>query len=115
MAQDSLQASTERHDFDTSYTNEFDNDQSNADIITPAAGKALRIASIAITTEATSGSLRLKIGSNTLFTYFASSGNNGSGLIQLTREGGNDEAVKLTSTLGAGSNYFVLVNYEEIE
>jgi hypothetical protein len=114
MAYDSQTAILNRQDFDTTYTNEFDNDQTAANIITPTSGKSLKVVGYYINTEATSGTIRL---------YFATSANtvgemyavnvSATGYVPLVVTGQRNEPLKITSTLGAGQNYFLSINYKE--
>ena len=103
-----------KHDWDTSYTNEFDNDQTAATIITPTSGTALNIKGVYINTEGNSGYIRLYMGtsSNTVFTIYAAA-TPASGYVPVQINGSRNEVLKITSTVGAASNYFLLVNYKE--
>ena len=115
MSYDSQTFIANRRDFDTSYTNEFDQNQTAAALITPTSGKLLQIVGVYVATEATSGTLRLYMGtsSNTIVQMYASSGDTKAGYIPLSIVGTRNEVLRITSTLGADNNYWILVNYKE--
>lgn len=97
-------------DFDTTYTNEFDQDQTTASILTPTSGTSLAIKGVFVSTEATAGFVRLIIDSNTVVTFYA---NQNQSYVPVYRKGNRNSALKVTSNLGADKNYFILVNYRE--
>ena len=103
-----------KHDWDTSYTNEFDNNQTAATIITPTTGTAIEVKVIYINTEGNSGYIRVYFGTsgNTIFTIYASA-TPASGYVPVQLDGAVNEPIKITSTAGNGSNYFLLINYKE--
>lgn len=99
-------------DFDTSFTTQYDNNQTNKDIITPTSGTKLAIKGVYVGTEATSGYIRLEFGTsgNTVCTVFA---NAQPGYIEVDVKGAQNEALRMDSAFGADKNFFVLVNYRE--
>lgn len=115
MGYDSQTAVANRHDFDTSFTNEYDKNQSAATIITPTSGKKLVAKGIYINTEGNSGYIRVYFGTsnNTIFTIYPSA-TPASGYVPLYIEGSRNETVKITSTVGDDNNYYLLINYKEI-
>lgn len=115
MSLDSQTTIANRHDFDTSYTNEFDNNQTAATIITPTTGKLVHAKGIYINTEGNSGYIRVYFGTsgNSIFTIYAGA-TPASGYVPLSIEGSVNETIKVTSTVGAGNNYYLLVNYKEV-
>jgi len=103
-----------RHDFDTSYTNEFDNNQTGATIITPTSGSKVSVKGIYINTEGNSGYIRVYFGTTgSIFTIYAGA-TPASGYVPVNIDGEVDEVVSVTSTVGAQNNYYLLVNYREI-
>lgn len=97
-------------DFDTTFTNEYDKDQTNANILTPTSGTRLAIKGIYANTEATTGTLRFIIDNNTVVSFFA---NAQSGYIPVNIKGLRNSPLKITTTVADDKNYFVLVNYRE--
>ena len=108
-----------RHDFEKSYTNEFDADQTGITIITPTSGKYLKVVGAYINSEATAGYVRIYFSDdendqvNTVLKTFATTSPT-SGYIPVTINGDQNAVLKIDSTLGGGQNYFVLVNYSEV-
>ena len=104
-----------RHDFDTSYTNEFDKNQTAATIITPTSGTSLHIKGVYINTEGNSGYTRIYLGTsgNTVFTIYPAA-TPASGYVPVTIIGSRNEVLKITSTVGDDNNYYLLVNYKEV-
>lgn len=104
-----------RHDFQSSYTNEFDDNQTAATIITPTTGKYLSIKGIYINTEGNSGYIRVYFATSadTVFTIYAGA-TPASGYIPVTIDGAVNEVLSVTSTVGKDNNYFLLVNYREV-
>jgi hypothetical protein len=107
---DSQTAIANRHDYDTTYTNEFDNDQTNAVIITPTAGKSLAIKGFYISSEDNTGYVRLIIDGNTVGTVYV---NQQQCYVPVVITGNRNSTLRVTSNTGSGMNYFVLVNYRE--
>jgi len=114
----SLTQIANEHYFNTTYTNEFDMDQAGGTLITPTTGNMLKVRGVYINTEATTGYLRIWFGDdendqvNTVLTTFAASGPV-SGYVPVRIDGDTNAPLKITSTLGAGQNYFIAVNYRE--
>lgn len=115
MSYDSQTGIANRHDFDTSYTNEFDTDQTSNTLITPTSGKKLVVKGIYINTEGNSGYIRVYFGTsgNTIFTIYPTA-TPASGYVPLYIEGTRNELLKITSTVGNSNNYYLLVNYKEV-
>ena len=111
MAFDSQAAIANRLDFDKTYTTEFTADQTNATLFSPPTGKVIAIKSIYISTLATSGFIRLIMDSDTVVTFFPTSGTS---TVQVTtyKRGLVNSGLKVTSTFGDAKNYFILVNYK---
>jgi len=95
-------------DYDVTYTTEFDQDQTNANLITTS--KKLAIKGVYVSTEATAGFVRLLIGNNTVCTFYANIAN---GYVPVSFTGASAVPLKVTSNLGADKNYFILVNYRD--
>lgn len=119
MSLDSQTGILNRHDFDKSYTSEFDTNQSGITVITPTSGKFLHIVGAYINSEATSGYVRIYFSDdendveNTVLKTFAATSPT-SGYIPIVMNGDRDAVLKIESTLGNGQNYFVLINYKEV-
>lgn len=118
MAYDSLTGIANRHDFDKTLTVEYDNDQTGATIFTPTSGRVAKIVGIYVGTEqASSGSVRIFFSDdendqeNTVYKVYAADEN--PGYIPLVIRGDRNAVLKVTSDLGVGQNYFILVNYKE--
>ena len=115
MSIDSQTTVANRHDYDTTYTNEWDQDQTALTILTPTSGYCLKVAGVHVSGEATSGQIRV---------YFPTSGNSllvafggASGVLQaddtMVMKGTTDEPIKITSTFGADKNFFISIDYKE--
>lgn len=118
MAIDSQTAIMNRHDYEETLTVEYDNDQSGGVILTPGAGKTLKVVGALISTEGTTGSVRVHFDDdeddqvNTVVELYAATAGS-TGYVPLIMRGDRNATLKVSSTLGAGNNYFILVNYEE--
>jgi len=114
MSLDSQTGIANRHDFTTSFTNEYDMNETGETIITPTTGASLSVKGIYINTEGNSGYIRVYFGTsgNSVFTIYPTA-TPASGYVPLNITGGRNEVLKLTSTAGDGKNYYVLVNYKE--
>ena len=108
---DSQTTIANRQDYDHTSTNEFDNDQTSANLITPTSGKGLEIKGVYVSSEATSGYVRLVLSGDTVATVYC---NSQSGYIPTYKKGDRNAPLKITSTLGAAKHYFLLVNYKEL-
>ncbi len=113
MSIDSLTAIANRHDFDTTFTNEYDSDQ-DLSVVTPSSGKLLKITGISVTVEGTAstGSVRLAFAGNTVAEIYAG-GTESTLLKDVVIRGIRNEALQLVSTLGADQNFFLQINYKE--
>lgn len=96
-------------DYDTTFTNSYEADQTNATILAPTSGTKLAIKGVYIGSAASSGSARLIIDSNTVVTIFF---NAQPGYIPLNITGLRNSALKITASSGQ-ANYYVHVNYRE--
>lgn len=109
-----------RHDFESTFTNEYDNDQ-DADLITPTSGKVLKVTGVQLNIEGTasSGYVRVYFADdendevNTIAKVYAGSGVNHFDLNPVVIRGDRNAALKVESTLGVSQNYFISVNYKE--
>lgn len=116
MSYDSSTAIANRHDYDKTFTAEYDTNQTGATLITPDAGKVLKIVGVYVSTESTDGSIRIYFSddendeTNTVYQYFAADEN--PGYIKLVIRGDKDAVLKFDSDFGADDNFFVLVNYK---
>jgi hypothetical protein len=98
--------------FSNSFTNEYDMNLTNETVITPTTGKGIAVKGVYVTTEGTSGYVRVLIGSDTVCTLHAKA-TQGTSYVPMYVAGAVDIPVKITSTLGEGNNFFVLINYSE--
>jgi len=118
---DSLTTIKNNHDFDTTFTNEYDENQTAVTLITPTSGKSLKITGVYISTEgATTIGQKIRL-------YFATSddtvatiipaavSNQASSMVvsPIIVRGAIDETLKITSNLGSGKNYFICINYKQ--
>ena len=118
---DSLTTIKNNHDFDTTFTNEYTENQTAATIITPTSGKSLKITGVYISTEgATTIGQKIRLyfatTGDTVATFFPGAVTSQESTIEIDSilvRGAIDETLKITSDLGAGKNYFILVNYKE--
>jgi hypothetical protein len=114
---DSLTNIANRHDFDTTFTSEYDNDQTANNIITPAAGKLLKIVSVYISTlggGSAGQKIRLYFGTSldTAITFFPTTTPATLQIDSVLIKGQRNEPLKITTNLGVGKNYFIAVNYK---
>jgi len=114
----SVQTSSEvlsRHDFNATYTNEYNTNQTNLSVISPTGQKKIKVAGgyVSLSGTATTGYVKLGFFDNTVIKVFAGSGTyfDFSNILVFGEQGGS---LKLTSTLGNGINFLVVVNYEEV-
>lgn len=120
MSYDSQTAVSNRHDFDTTFTNEYDSNQ-DADIITPTSGKLIKVTGVQINVEGSvsSGYVRIYFADdendqiNTVAKVYAGSGVNHFDMNPVVIRGDRDAPLKLEATTGADGNYFVAINYKE--
>lgn len=104
-----------RQDFEVSFTVEQDSNQTAQTLLTPTSGKSLQIKGVYINTEASSGDIRLYFATsaNTVIKTYGATGPV-TGYVPVFIQGQRNEPLKLTDTLGADQNYFILVNYKEV-
>ena len=99
-------------DFDTSFTAEYDTNQTNTTVITPTTGTKLAVKGVYVGTEASTGYLRLEFGTsgNTVSTVFA---NDQPGYVEVDIKGAVNEVLRMDSAFGADNNFYLLVNYRQ--
>ena len=112
----SLTAIANDHDFTTTFTNEYDKDQTDADLITPTTGKLLKITGIYISTEggtAAGNKIRLEFNTtgNTVATFFPTTTPD-TYQSEIIIRGAQNEALQITSDLGGDVNYFIAINFK---
>src|SRR3990167_11161151 len=83
-------------DYDTSFTAEYDTNQTNLTVITPTSGTRLAIKGVYIGTEASTGSCRLEFGTSadTVHTVFA---NAQPGYVPIIIKGARNEVLRMDS------------------
>lgn len=118
MAYDSQTNIENRHDFDTTFTAEFDRDQTGAALITPTSGKLIKVTGVRVSTEgATSAGqyvrLHFATSGNTIAKVFCTNAVQNTEADPIVVRGAQNEAVSITSNLGVDKNYFISVNYKE--
>lgn len=118
MSYDSQTNILNRHDFDTSFTAEYDNDQTDANLITPTSGTLLKVTGVYISTEGASNAgekIRLEFSTtgNTVCTFFPKTTPDTFDLDNVMVKGARNESLQITSDLGTGQNYFIAINYKE--
>src|SRR3990167_729839 len=116
MVYDSQTAIDNRHDYDKTFTAEYDTNQTGTTLITPTSGKLLKIVGVYISTDSTDGKVRVYFSddendavNSVLISYGADSNN----YVPMVVRGDRDAVLKFSSDLGADDNFFVLVNYKE--
>lgn len=113
---DSLTGIANRHDFDKTFSAEYEADQTGLTIITPTSGKTLKIVGVYVSNESTDGKVRIYFNDDendaiqTVCTIFGADSNN---YIPCLVRGDRDAVLKVDSTLGGTDNFFILVNYKE--
>lgn len=116
MSYDSLTGVANRHDYDKTFTAEYDVDLSAQTLITPTSGKVLKITGVYISTESTDGKVRVYFSddeNDTVQTVVTAFGAGSNSYVSCVVRGDRDAVLKCDSTLGAQDNFFVLVNYKE--
>ena len=115
MSYDSQTNIANRHNFDTTFTAEYDNDQTAGIILTPTAGKRLKVVSIHISGDATSGRCRIYFptSANTILVAYAGAGGVLAGDDECLLRGKINEPIRCTSTFGAVKRYFIAIDYKE--
>jgi hypothetical protein len=115
---DSLTTVANRHDFDTTFTAEFDKNKSAVTIITPDSGKRVKVVAVQVSTEgasAVTGKVRVYFATSadTIATIYPGTGAAGNVSVKdIIVEGAIDEAVKMTSDLGDDKNFYISVSYQ---
>ena len=108
-------------DFESTFTAEYDNDQTAAAIIAPTSGKLLKITGLYISTEgATTIGQKVRLyfatSGNTVATFYPSAVSNAASAIEIDSiivKGARNEVLSITSDLGIGKNYYIAINYKE--
>ena len=108
-------------DFTATFTNEYTEDQTAVAIITPSTGRSLKITGVYISTEgATTIGQKVRLyfatSANTVASFFPSAVADTASTIEIDKilvRGAQNEALSLTSNLGAGKNYYIAINYKE--
>jgi len=118
MAYDSTTNIKNRHDFETTFTAEYDNDQTAATIITPTTGKLIKVTGVRISTEgATSAGQFIRVyfatSADTIAKVFCTNAVQNTEVDPIVIRGAQNEVVKITTTLGVDKNYHISVNYKE--
>lgn len=116
MALDSLTTIANRDSYKKSHTAVYDSNVNGATILSPVAGKTLKIKGIAIDTAAATGSVRLFFSDdendqeNTVYKFYAD-GENNHDYIPVHINGDKDAVLKMTSDLGG--EFFLIINYSD--
>lgn len=103
-----------RHDYNATQTAEYDTNQTNNVVITPESGKRIKVKSVYFSTQGatTAGQkIRVHFASNTVATFFPAE-TPSSFDVDLVVQGGVDEALRITSDLGNGKNYYLAIDYK---
>jgi len=117
MAYDSITAIQNRHDFDKTFTAEYDANQTGATLITPTSGRLLKIAGVHIGMDSTDGSVRVYFSDdendqiNTCLEVYGADDN--PGYVPMVIRGDRNAVLKFDSDLGADDNFFILINFKE--
>ena len=116
MSYDSQTAIANRHDFDKTFSAEYEGDQTGLTLITPTSGKTLKIVGVYVSNESTDGKVRVYFSDDeddstqTVHTVYGADSNN---YIPCVIRGDVNAVLKVDSTLGGADNFFILVNYKE--
>ena len=90
-------------------------DLTDAELITPATGKRLQIAGVYVGTQVNVGELTLRFAtSNIDVFYFDSSKYQHSSVLDCADVGEADEALTISTTMGANNKVILKVNYRQI-
>ena len=103
----------ETQGIESTYTEEFDENQTEEKIITPSDGNKLVIKDVGIHTKATSGTVSLDLGDKKVARLYSSANNRFQPTVS-SIEGDVDESLELTTTTGS-NEVFIIVNYIEVE
>lgn len=112
----SLTGIANAHNFDKTFTAEYDTNQSGVTLITPTTGKYLKVVGVYIQSESTDGKVRVYFSddeNDAVQTVLTAFGAGSDGLVPVLVKGDRDAVLKFDSTLGADDNFFILVNYTE--
>lgn len=116
MSYDSQTGIANRHDFNKTFSAEYDTNQSGATLVTPSSGKVLKVVGVYVSTESTDGKCRVYFSDDesdqtqTVATFFAA---DNAVYVPCVVRGDQNAVLKFDSTYGADDNFFVLVNYKE--
>jgi len=116
MSLDSLTTIANTHDFDNTYTAEFENNVSGITLITPTTGKSLKITGIFYNHEGASAAgnmTALFLGSNTVAKLHPGTAPGSQNIEPFIVRGARNQALTLTSNLGNGKSYYLAINYKE--
>jgi hypothetical protein len=113
---DSLTTIANRHDATATFTTEYDEDVTAKTIITPTSGKRICVHGVFLSTEgAASAGAKVRLyfatSADTVASIYVTNAVQNTLIPSVLVEGGIDEPLKMTSTLGAGKNYHFVVNY----
>ena len=115
MSIDSPMHIANRHDFNATYTNEFDSNQTNLSIISPTGNNKIKVTGVYIAVEgsANQGFVKLGFSGNTVAKAYIGAGQTLFDFKDILVSGANGEDLKLNSTLGSSQNFLVVVNYKD--
>ena len=107
-----------RHDFDTTFTMEYDENQTAVAVITPTDGKKIKVTGVFVSTEgATTAGQGIRLyfatSSDTVAKVICTNAVTNVAITPICIEGARNEALSLTSNLGEDKNYFIAINYRE--
>lgn len=119
MAVSSQTSIANRRDYDTTFTAEYDANQTNHPIITPSTGKRLQVVGLRFSTEKAGSAgqyvkFSFETSVDTLTKIFVGTAPARNVVAACYFVGGVNEPLSLTTTIGAGNNIFVAVNYKEV-
>lgn len=124
MSYDSQTAIINRHDYDRTFTATYEGNQTNLTILTPESGKSLAIKGVYLSCEgggAAGSYAQIHFitdedgNANTVFRNDIFGANSGwmCNYVPMLLRGDRNAPLKLTTSVGAGTTVFVLVNYKE--
>jgi hypothetical protein len=119
MSIDSQTTVANRHDFEYTFTNEYDKNQTAKTIITPTTGKRIKVTGVSLSTEgASTAGQKVRIyfatSADTVATIYCTNAVQNTKVDPIVVTGGVNEPVKITSNLGDDQNYYIAVNYKEV-
>lgn len=114
----SLVGIAQDHDFDTTFTAEYDKDTSATTIVTPTSGKLIKVTGVKLSTEgATSAGAKVRIyfatSGNTIASFYVTNAVQNTVLDPIVVRGQRNEPIKVTSNLGDDKNFYLSINYKE--